>query len=76
VNNELKIMYKEAVLAWLSSFPGICMEILVKITENLGMDSRCAGEDSNWTPPGYKLEELPFGPNCAVLVLTYLPVAG
>jgi hypothetical protein len=50
-SNELERMWKEAVVANLSYYPGICLEALGKTTKNLSQDSWSPGRDLNPGPP-------------------------
>jgi hypothetical protein len=46
MDDELKRIWKEVVVAELRYYPGICMEGMRKTMKNYGQDSHCLGPGS------------------------------
>jgi hypothetical protein len=49
--NELKVIWKEAVLDQSKYSPSLCLEKLRRITRNHNHHNHCPGQDSNQAPP-------------------------
>jgi hypothetical protein len=47
VSNELYRIWKEPGMACSKYYPSRCLEVVKKIAEMLGQDSKCPGGDSN-----------------------------
>jgi hypothetical protein len=58
MNDDLKSIWKGAVVAEYRFCSGIFVERLRKPTRNLSQYSRCPGRDSNRAPPEYKSRAL------------------
>jgi hypothetical protein len=54
MNDELERIWKEAVVAHLRYYPGICLMGLRKTMKTLSYDSLSSGRDLNPTPPEYE----------------------
>jgi hypothetical protein len=53
VNDELKRMWKEALVTYTKALLGNCLEGLRKVTEDLSQDCRSPGRDLNPGPAEY-----------------------
>jgi hypothetical protein len=58
LSNDKMINELERICSNLRYYPGIFLEGLREITENLSQDSRSPGQDFNLGPPGYKAKLL------------------
>jgi hypothetical protein len=58
--DELESIWKQVVVAYSGYCPGICLEGLRKITENLSQFTQHSIQDSNPSPLEYKSAELPL----------------
>jgi hypothetical protein len=54
MNNKGEIMWKEAVVAYLRDYPGICLEGMMKTAKDLNHNSRSPCRDLNPGPPELK----------------------
>jgi hypothetical protein len=54
MNDELEVIWNEAVVAYFGHYPGLCLEGVRRVTKNLNQGSRCPGRDSNRAPSEYE----------------------